>query len=80
WEDEPSARPSDIEMQQKLKDLYDEHVFSKGIGPQIYPKKVDSSDIPSLELSSNFQEKVSISTDSQQSNKQPEAPDECDDL
>ncbi|CAG8822367.1 26895_t:CDS:2, partial [Dentiscutata erythropus] len=35
---------------------------------------------PSPELSSNFQEKVSISTDSQQSNKQPEAPDECDDL
>ncbi|CAG8833965.1 40103_t:CDS:2, partial [Gigaspora margarita] len=33
WEGEPSARPSDIEMQQKLKDLFQEHVFYKGISP-----------------------------------------------
>ncbi|KAF0429940.1 kinase-like protein [Gigaspora margarita] len=33
WEGEPSARPSDIEMQQKLKDIFQEHVFYKGISP-----------------------------------------------
>ncbi|CAG8475916.1 4883_t:CDS:2 [Racocetra fulgida] len=75
--DEPSARPSDIEMQQKLKDLFNEHVFSKGISPQINPKKTDSGDIPGLELPKSFQEKVSLS-DSQQSIEQFETPDECD--
>ncbi|CAG8569205.1 15625_t:CDS:2 [Dentiscutata erythropus] len=57
WDNEPSARPSDMEMQQKLKELYQEHVFNKGISPHIQPKKVDSSDVPNLELSRNFQEK-----------------------
>ncbi|CAG8606774.1 5566_t:CDS:2 [Cetraspora pellucida] len=67
WEDEPSVRPSDIEMQQKLKALFNEHVFSKGISPQIHPKKIDPGDIPNLELPRTFQEKVCI-TNSQQSN------------
>ncbi|CAG8534909.1 20884_t:CDS:2 [Cetraspora pellucida] len=78
WEDEPSARPSDIEMQQKLKDLFNEHVFSRGISPQIHPKKTNSGDIPSFELPKSFEEKVCI-TDSQQSCDQFETPDECDD-
>ncbi|CAG8789399.1 6358_t:CDS:2, partial [Racocetra persica] len=77
WEDEPSARPSDMEMQQKLKDLFNEHVFSKGISPQINPKRIDSGDITGLELPRSFQEKVCI-TDSQESIEQFETPDECD--
>ncbi|KAF0426246.1 kinase-like protein [Gigaspora margarita] len=76
WEDEPSARPSDIEMQQKLKDLFQEHVFCKGISPHITPKKV-YNDVPKLDLSRSFQDKVNISTDS---NKQFEAPDDCEEL
>ncbi|CAG8493802.1 15575_t:CDS:2, partial [Racocetra fulgida] len=63
------SRPSDIEMQQKLKDLFNEHVFSKGISPQVHPKKYDSFE--NLRL-----EKVSINTDSQQFNEQFETPDE----
>ncbi|CAG8713491.1 2271_t:CDS:2, partial [Dentiscutata heterogama] len=78
WDDEPSARPSDMEMQHALKDLFQEHVFYKGVSPHIRPKKVDSNDVPNLELSSNFQEKVCISNDPQQPNKQFEAPDDCD--
>ncbi|CAG8559262.1 25541_t:CDS:2 [Dentiscutata erythropus] len=58
WEDEPSARPSDMKMQQKLKELFQEHV---GISPHIQPKKADSSDVPDLELSTKFQEQVRIS-------------------
>ncbi|CAG8754454.1 12815_t:CDS:2, partial [Racocetra persica] len=73
---EPSARPSNIEMRQKLKDLFNEHVFSKGISPQIHPKRTDSGDIPGLELTS-FQEKVIIS-DSKQSIEQFEPLYECD--
>ncbi|CAG8663791.1 2463_t:CDS:2, partial [Cetraspora pellucida] len=74
WEDEPSARPSDIEMQQKLKALFNENLFSEGISPQIHPKKTDSGDIPILEFPRNFQ--VCI-TDSQPSDLF-KAPDELD--
>ncbi|CAG8516422.1 12254_t:CDS:2 [Gigaspora rosea] len=76
WEDEPSARPSDMEMQQKLKDLFQEHVFCKGISPHITPKKGDN-DVPKFDLSRSFQNQANISTDF---NKKFEVPDDCDDL